>query len=147
MVNDREVIIVRRIIQELLESGLPPSSIGVISPFRAQVRKFSESPSMAEWKAAGLEISTIDRYQGRDKQVIIISFVRSNSNGFSGRLLNDFRRLNVAVSRAMHKLIMVGSYSTLHTGSKVLKPVLDGLTTRSQVELIPELVLRSQISS
>ena len=146
MVNDNEVSIVKRIIHELLESGLPASSIGVISPFRAQVRQLNESEAMSHWKTAGLEISTIDRYQGRDKQVIIISFVRSNSKGYSGRLLNDFRRLNVAVSRAMKKLILVGSYSTLHGGSDVLRPVLEGFTARKQVVKIPEHILRSQLS-
>lgn len=146
MVNDHEVSIVRRIIQELLAAGLPASSIGIISPFRAQIRRFNESSAISEWKTCGLEISTIDSYQGRDKQVIIISFVRSNSKGFSGRLLNDFRRLNVAVSRAMKKLIFVGSYFTLHSGSDVLRPVLEGFLARKQLEKIPEHILRSQLS-
>lgn len=145
MVNDREVVIVRRIIDALLESGLPASSIGLISPFRAQVRKLTDSTAIAHWQKSGLEISTIDRYQGRDKQVIIVSFVRSNQQGYAGRLLNDYRRLNVAVSRAMKKLVMVGSYSTLHSGSTVLRPVLDGLLQRKQVEVIPQHVLRSPI--
>jgi hypothetical protein len=144
MVNDREIHIVRRIVQGLLESGLPASAIGIISPFRAQIRKLNESTAVELWKTQGLEISTIDRYQGRDKQVIIISFVRSNSRGYSGRLLNDFRRLNVAVSRAMKKLIMIGSLETLQKGSEVLRPVLQGLKARKQVENIPEHVMRSQ---
>jgi DNA replication ATP-dependent helicase Dna2 len=146
MVNDHEVSIVRRIVQELLTAGLPASSIGIISPFRAQIRRFNESSGFSQWKTCGLEISTIDSYQGRDKQVIIISFVRSNSKGFSGRLLNDFRRLNVAVSRAMKKLILVGSYFTLHSGSDVLRPVLEGFSARKQLEKIPEHILRSQLS-
>jgi DNA replication ATP-dependent helicase Dna2 len=146
MVNDREVAIVGRIIDALIGSGLPASSIGVISPFRAQVRQLNESAAISKWKMGGLEVSTIDRFQGRDKQVIIISLVRSNSNGYSGRLLNDFRRLNVAVSRAMCKLVLVGSYKTLHCGSDVLRPVLDGFTARKQIEKIPEHVLRSLIT-
>ena len=146
MVNDREVAIVGRIIDALIGSGLPASSIGVISPFRAQVRQLNESAAISKWKMGGLEVSTIDRFQGRDKQVIIISLVRSNSNGYSGRLLNDFRRLNVAVSRAMCKLVLVGSYKTLHRGSDVLRPVLDGFTARKQIEKIPEHVLRSLIT-
>jgi DNA replication ATP-dependent helicase Dna2 len=146
MVNDREVSIVRRVIEELVISGLSPSLIGVISPFRAQVRMFNDSEPFSRWKSCGLEISTIDRYQGRDKQVIILSLVRSNTKGFSGRLLNDFRRLNVAVSRAKKKLILVGSYFTLHNGSDVLRPLLDNFELRNQIERIPEYILRSQLS-
>jgi superfamily I DNA and/or RNA helicase len=51
---------------------------------------------MVAWKKAGLEISTIDRYQGRDKPTTILSFVRSNPEGKTGRLLQD-KRLNVAL--------------------------------------------------
>ena len=75
--------------------------------------------------AEGLEISTVDRYQGRDKPAIIVSFVRSNPKHKVGRLLEDFRRLNVALTRAKCKLIMIGSFSTLYKGSQPLQPVLD----------------------
>jgi DNA replication ATP-dependent helicase Dna2 len=91
-----------------------------------------------QWKSGGLEVSTIDRYQGRDKRAIIISFVRSNVKGRVGRLLSDPRRLNVAMTRAKCKLIMVGSFSTLHKGSDMLRPVLDGIRTRSQILELPE---------
>jgi DNA replication ATP-dependent helicase Dna2 len=142
IVNDVEARIVCRIVDGLLACGVPASSIGVISPFRAQLRIFEDIPGMARWREAGLEASTIDRYQGRDKEVIVISFVRSNPKGKAGRLLEDFRRLNVAVSRAKCKLIMVGSYSTLHRGSEVLRPILDGLLKRNQVQHVPDSILR-----
>jgi DNA replication ATP-dependent helicase Dna2 len=103
-----------------------------------QLQFLEKNPTFRDWKASGLEISTIDRYQGRDKPVIIISFVRSNANGSAGKLLNDFRRLNVAVSRAKEKLMMVGSYSTLHRGSSVLRPVLEKMNSRNQIEVLPE---------
>jgi superfamily I DNA and/or RNA helicase len=69
-------------------------------------------------------MSTIDRYQGRDKSVILISLVRSNEKGRVGRLLSDFRRINVALSRAKTKLIIIGSLQTMSRGSEVLRPVL-----------------------
>jgi DNA replication ATP-dependent helicase Dna2 len=91
-----------------------------------------------EWKSKGLELSTIDRYQGRDKPAIVISFVRSNASGNSGRLLEDFRRLNVAVSRAKRKLVMIGSFTTLNKGSDVLRPVLQNMRRRNQIVKLPE---------
>lgn len=93
---------------------------------------------MEEWKSKGLELSTIDRYQGRDKPAIVISFMRSNSSGNAGRLLEDFRRLNVAVSRAKRKLVMIGSFATLNKGSDVLRPVLQKMRHRKQIVRLPE---------
>lgn len=76
---------------------------------------------------------TIDRFQGRDKLAIILSFVRSNADGKVGRLLQDFRRLNVAFSRAKEKLVIVGSFATLRQGSDTLCPVLDSMRERNWV--------------
>ena len=88
---------------------------------------------MKTWKSQGLEVSTIDRYQGRDKDAIILSFVRSNSKGRVGRLLEDYRRLNVAVTRAKCKLVMVGSFSTLVEGSSHLRGSLERLRNEGRV--------------
>jgi DNA replication ATP-dependent helicase Dna2 len=103
----------------------------------SQIRILDDCPQLSNWKNDGLEISTVDRYQGRDKPVIILSFVRSNNRGKVGRLLEDMRRINVALTRAKHKLILVGSLSTLSKSSKVLKTVLDSIQTQGQVELLP----------
>lgn len=88
---------------------------------------------MKSWKTQGLEVSTIDRYQGRDKDAIVLSFVRSNSKGKVGRLLEDYRRLNVAVTRAKCKLVMVGSFSTLIEGSTHLRGSLERLQKEGKV--------------
>jgi DNA replication ATP-dependent helicase Dna2 len=105
--------------------------------FILQVQKLDECEELFFAKSQGLEISTIDRYQGRDKRVIILSFVRSNEKKKVGRLLDDSRRLNVAVSRAKCKLIMVGSFSTIFHGSKALKPALCRLKNRKHVLDVP----------
>lgn len=60
-------------------------------------------------------MKTIDKYQGRDKACVIVSLVRSNEGGEVG-LLEDKRRVNVLLSRAKHKLILVGSIATLERG-------------------------------
>lgn len=138
IVNDTEASIVRITVGGFIACGLEASSIGVICPFRAQLRLLEECSSLSTWKCAGLELSTIDRYQGRDKSVIILSFVRSNTKGKVGRLLEDFRRLNVAVTRAKCKLIMIGSYSTLYNGSDVLKPVLKRVKSNGRVLQLTE---------
>ena len=93
----------------------------------------NEDPFLKESTKQGLEICTIDRFQGRDKSVIIISLVRSNGEGKAGRLLQDFRRLNVAFSRAREKMIVVGSLQTLQRGSDVLRPLLHSLQQRGCV--------------
>lgn len=92
---------------------------------------------LSEMKKNGLEVSTIDRYQGRDKHAIIISFVRSNEGGNAGRLLQDRRRINVAVSRAKRKLIMIGSVGTLKKGSQVLSSMLELVRRRGWIEGLP----------
>lgn len=82
-------------------------------------------------------MSTVDKFQGRDKRAIIVSLVRSNKEGKAGMLLQDFRRLNVAFSRAKEKMIIVGSYSTLLKGSHVLRPVLKSMQERGWVHALP----------
>ena len=62
----------------------------------------------------GVEISTIDRYQGRDKDIILFSCVKCNPSKIAGNLLRQWRRLNVAFTRAKTKLVMVGSRTTLN---------------------------------
>ena len=112
-----------------------------------QVQLLEEHPTVIEWKNAGLEVSTIDRYQGRDKPAIILSFVRSNSEGNVGRLLQDKRRLNVALTRAKAKLILVGSFSTLKTGSAPLEPLLNRTDEKQQRQLLPENALQCYVFS
>jgi DNA replication ATP-dependent helicase Dna2 len=125
------------IVNNLLACAIEPNAIGVICPFRAQLRILNEQYGFHSTGQSHVEVSTIDRFQGRDKDVIIISFVRSNAKGKVGKLLQDFRRLNVAASRAKCKLIMIGSYSTLHKGSEVLQPVLEIIRKNKWIVNLP----------
>mmetsp|Transcript_43308 Transcript_43308/g.90966 ORF Transcript_43308/g.90966 Transcript_43308/m.90966 type:complete len:271 (+) Transcript_43308:743-1555(+) len=129
--NHVKVSIVKKIVLSLSTGGLKNSSIGVITPFRSQLRTLNENIALRESKQDGLEMCTIDRFQGRDKSAIIISLVRSNKEGKAGRLLQDFRRLNVAFSREKEKMIIIGSFSTLHKGSDVMHSVLELLQQRN----------------
>lgn len=163
-INEFEASIVEKIVLSLSICGVKNSSIGVITPFRSQVscvmeslssrfaamptsrshlrtlsqlRMLNENLALRESKRDGLEMCTIDRFQGRDKSAIVISLVRSNQEGKAGLLLQDFRRLNVAFSRAKKKMIIIGSFSTLHKGSHVMRPVLDSLRQRNWVHTLP----------
>ena len=80
-----------------------------MSPYRSQLKLLSRSLQLFPQ----IEVNTVDQYQGRDKECIVFSLVRSNSDGQIGILLKDWRRINVAISRAKSKLIILGSLSTL----------------------------------
>ncbi|WP_457741462.1 IGHMBP2 family helicase [Thermococcus sp.] len=104
--NPLEAKLVKETVEGLLELGVKPEWIGVITPYDDQ-RDLISSLLPEE-----VEIKTVDGYQGREKEVIILSFVRSNRRGELG-FLKDLRRLNVSLTRAKRKLIMIGDSSTL----------------------------------
>ncbi|KAJ2610640.1 DNA replication endonuclease-helicase Dna2 [Coemansia sp. RSA 1365] len=89
------------------------SAIDTASTTSDTLSTVSSSGDIAPKVYCGIEMHTVDRYQGRDADVIIISWVRSNSTRAIGELLRDWHRINVAITRARLKLIMVGSRSTL----------------------------------
>jgi len=105
-VNEAEARFVAKKAAQLLEAGILPSAISVISPYAAQVRLLrNQLPEE-------VEADTVDGFQGRENEVVIISLVRSNTSGEIGFLL-DTRRMNVALTRPRRKLIVVGDSSTI----------------------------------
>lgn len=93
--------------QKLIESEAPDlSSAAFISPYAGQVAAARELLPKA------LRISTIDSFQGQEKEVIILSLVRSNEDGEIG-FLKDYRRMNVAITRAKEKLFVIGDSATI----------------------------------
>jgi ATP-dependent RNA/DNA helicase IGHMBP2 len=105
--NPKEGAFVLRKVRQLQEAGLSPRDMAVIAPYSAQVRWLRE-----QWDADDLEIDTVDGFQGREKEAVLISCVRSNATGEIG-FLADTRRMNVALTRARRKLIVVGDSATL----------------------------------
>lgn len=96
-----------------------------MTPYRAQIQLLGEVLRRtvgASW-AEEVEINTVDKYQGRDKACIVVSLVRSNEDGAVGQLLQDRRRINVALTRAKSKLVLLGSRTTL-AASPVLEELL-----------------------
>ncbi|XP_007938875.1 DNA replication ATP-dependent helicase/nuclease DNA2 [Orycteropus afer afer] len=95
-----------------IKAGCSPSDIGIIAPYRQQLKIINDFLTYSSIER--VEVNTVDKYQGRDKSIILVSFVRSNKDGNVGELLKDWRRLNVAITRAKHKLILLGCVPTLN---------------------------------
>ena len=110
--NPIEVSWVLKVTNDLLEAGeLTKKDIGIITPYAGQVRAIRNS---MDEKLDDVEVRTVDGYQGREKEVIIFSCVRSNPEGNVG-FLAEPRRLNVALTRAKRGLIVIGDPATLRT--------------------------------
>lgn len=95
------------IVQKILESQIEKAPVtGIISPYSGQVQNANDQ--LSKWVKA----RTIDSFQGQEKEVIVLSLVRSNSEGNIG-FLKDYRRMNVAMTRAQEQLIVIGDSSTI----------------------------------
>jgi len=105
--NPREAEWIEIKVRSLLDAGLPAAEIGVITPYAAQARLLTERLASTD-----VEVDTVDGFQGREKEAILISLVRSNERGEIG-FLADLRRMNVAMTRARRKLLIVGDSATL----------------------------------
>lgn len=97
-------------VRRLLRRGLVPQDLGVITPYEAQARALRAQ--LVEERRLGLEVGTVDGFQGREKEAIVVDLVRSNDHGEVG-FLADVRRMNVAITRARRFLLVVGDGATL----------------------------------
>ena len=111
--NPEEAKIVQFIINKLKELGIPSEDIGVITPYK-------DHEEYLKKLVPDVEVKTVDGFQGREKEVIIISLVRSNPDEEIG-FLDDLRRLNVALTRAKRKLIVIGDANTLSSNETYRK--------------------------
>ena len=130
LTNPVEVAIATQIVDALLTVGAPASDIGVITLYRSQLALLKQSlrcqssfggvAEGANGRAGAVEMHTADKFQGRDKEVVVLSLVRSNESNNVGDLLQDWRRLNVALTRARTKMIIIGSLGTISKGNELL---------------------------
>ncbi|KAG8802804.1 hypothetical protein FRC16_008620 [Serendipita sp. 398] len=126
--NTNEVEIVKRWVEELVSCGVPPAEVAIVTPYQAQVTLLSASLSAIP----ELEIGTVDGMQGREKDAIVISLVRSNDKREVG-FLKERRRLNVAMTRARKHLCVVGDSSTIKHGSSYLKKWMEWLEENADI--------------
>lgn len=116
--NEEEAqFLIRQVEKLILHVGVDQwnFSIGIITPYSAQVErliKLAEQSEELSTLASRITINTVDAFQGQERDVIAISLVRSNEKSEVG-FLGDIRRVNVAMTRAKKKLIMLGDSATL----------------------------------
>ena len=114
--NPCEATLTAQLVESFITTGVQPREVGVITLYRSQLALIKQSLR----HRSGVEMHTADKFQGRDKEVVVLSLVRSNENQTVGDLLKDWRRVNVALTRARTKLLVLGSKTTL-VGNELLK--------------------------
>lgn len=128
--NENEATIVKDWVGRLVEMGVRPEDIAVITPYQAQVTLLTSL--LRPTYGLALEIGTVDGMQGREKEAVVISLVRSNDKREVG-FLKEKRRLNVAMTRARRHLCVVGDSSTVSHGGAYLKKWMDWLEANADV--------------
>ena len=142
--NHTEVALCKAVVGMLQRLGVPGSDIGVTSPYVQQVTSLQQAvhevfqpdfkdgiPQKSQAAASSQgncsarpAVMTIDRFQGQGKAAMVVSLVRSNASKATGDLLQDCRRINVALTRAKHKVVIVGDSTTV-SQVLLLKKVLN----------------------
>jgi len=105
--NPGEAVLAEDFASQYLDVGLEPTDIGIITPYKDQADLINEKMDQEQ-----IEVDTVDGFQGREKELIILSLTRSNKNDVIG-FLRDLRRLNVSLTRAKRKLIVLCDVETL----------------------------------
>uniref|UniRef100_A0A8R1ICD1 DNA helicase n=1 Tax=Caenorhabditis japonica TaxID=281687 RepID=A0A8R1ICD1_CAEJA len=114
--NRTEAANVEKLVSKLIKAGVEPSQIGVITPYEGQrsfiVNYMNTQGTLNSKLYEHVEIASVDAFQGREKDYIIVTCVRSN-NVLGIGFLSDPRRLNVAITRAKYGLVVVGNAKVL----------------------------------
>jgi DNA replication ATP-dependent helicase Dna2 len=105
--NPVEAERVAEVVSEFLGAGVEPGEIGVIAPFRAQVAEIGRRVGDS------VTVDTVDRFQGSSKEVIVVSFVATEN--LDSPIFEDYRRVNVALTRAKKSLVLVGDKQALRS--------------------------------
>ncbi|KAJ3864268.1 P-loop containing nucleoside triphosphate hydrolase protein [Lentinula novae-zelandiae] len=130
--NENEATVVKQWVEGLVEAGVGPERIAVITPYVYQAQVTLLTSLLRPLYGTLLEIGTVDGMQGREKDAVVISLVRSNDKREVG-FLKEKRRLNVAMTRAKRHLCVVGDSSTVMHGGSYLKKWLRWLDENADV--------------
>uniref|UniRef100_A0A2K5QRK2 DNA-binding protein SMUBP-2 n=1 Tax=Cebus imitator TaxID=2715852 RepID=A0A2K5QRK2_CEBIM len=126
--NPGEVRLLSLHIQALVDAGVPARDIAVVSPYNLQVDLLRQSLAH---RHPELEIKSVDGFQGREKEAVILSFVRSNRKGEVGFLAED-RRINVAITRARRHVAVICDSRTVNNHA-FLKTLVEYFTQHGEV--------------
>eukprot|EP00440_Ansanella_granifera_P027079 gb/GFBE01029411.1/.p1 GENE.gb/GFBE01029411.1/~~gb/GFBE01029411.1/.p1 ORF type:complete len:828 (+),score=188.72 gb/GFBE01029411.1/:1-2484(+) len=145
-INETEVDAVEALLGSALAwNDIQPTEIGIITPYAAQarlIRRRLGCPPPGKRAQAGavgaalVEVSSVDGFQGREKDLIIVSTVRANTSGRVG-FLGDPRRLNVTITRSRRGLVIVGHFETLATDEFTWRPWLTWAQERGLIAGCP----------
>lgn len=131
LMNENEAELVVQRVNALIEAGVLPTQIMIISPYAAQVSLLN---SLLKPQYPSLAIGSIDSCQGRENEAVIISLCRSNERGVVG-FLGEKRRLNVAMTRAKRHLTIIGDSDTISKGGPFLKNWMNWLEDHAEVRI------------
>jgi len=132
--NTHETLLILKIVEALIDNQIREDDIGIITPYRKQ--KLNIQSHLRKHKY-NIETDTIYRFQGREKDVIIISFCKSSYKSlttFQKKFLGNTNQLNVSITRSRKKLIIIGDYSLLSTDEN-LKAFLDSISPLDMIYL------------
>lgn len=121
--NAMEARLVAMHVAALVDAGVKELDIAVLAPYNAQVALVA---ALVRPRHPGVEVNSVDSFQGREKEAVVISLVRSNEKRETG-FLKDVRRINVAVTRARRHLCVVGDSDTVASEKGFLKRWLEWL--------------------
>jgi regulator of nonsense transcripts 1 len=125
---------VEKIVTKFFKAGVVPNQIGIVTPYEGQrsfiVNYMQFSGTMKKELYKEIEVASVDAFQGREKDYIILSCVRSNEHQGIG-FLNDPRRLNVALTRAKYGVVILGNPKVLSKVTYQSKSIIQADVFRS----------------
>ncbi len=133
--NTKEAEYVAYIVSLFVKHGINKKDIGVITPYVKQKNLIEEF--LTSIKTEDIEVNTIHKFQGREKDIIIVSFAKSYKYAFPQsklRFIEDGTLINVSITRAKKKLILIGNSNTL-CQSKLLHRVIDKIGEKNRITL------------
>ena len=120
--NKVEIDIVVDLANHCVQAGIPIAQVGILAPYSSQVRPIKQK--LGRQGLGALECASVDGFQGREKTIMLMSCVRSNGFAKTG-FLSDWRRANVALTRARNGVVVVGNEMTLRSDKRTWGPWID----------------------